>query len=75
MSMKKSDLKQREKAQQKFYKSMRDYMYALDDLKGMDEMEISVDDYNKLSTGIDKMTKIVTRITEKAVYENDNGIF
>lgn len=68
--MKKSDLKQREKAQQKFYKSMRDYMYALDDLRSMDELEISVDDYNQLSTGIDKVTRTVTRITEKAKYEN-----
>lgn len=69
--MKKSDLKQREKAQQKFYKSMRDYMYALDGLRSMEELEISVDDYNQLSTGIDKVTRTVTRITEKAKYEND----
>ena len=68
--MKKSDLMQKKKAQEGFYRSMRDMMLALDDLEDLGEGEISCDDYNQMASKISKLTKTLVIIKEKHIMRN-----
>ena len=65
--MKKSDLKQKEKAQKGFYQAVKEMMLALDDLEDVGEGEISNDDYNQLAAKIKKLTNTLVIIKEKHI--------
>ena len=65
--MKKSDKKQHEKAKEKFYKSMKEYFEGLKLIEPLDDEEFTTDDYNQLSSAVEKLTKTVRRIGERII--------
>lgn len=63
--MKKSDLKQREKAWDCFNSGLKAFMQSLTLMQGMSEEDYTIDDLNQMGARLHKLAATIERISER----------